>query len=83
MPINIAGTIKLIATIGGVIHDLGSYSAPVLEAITKLREQGPAAADGHELTPAEVVAQIDASRAVAQDIAQTAQAEIDALPTAD
>ncbi|MGE0043688.1 MAG: hypothetical protein AB7H88_22405 [Vicinamibacterales bacterium] len=83
MSVNLTGTIKLIAKIGGVIHDLGAYSAPVLEAITKLREQGPTDADGHELTPAEVVERIEASRAVAQNIAQTAQEELDALPKAD
>jgi len=79
MPFNPAGTIKLIAQIAGVAHELGDYAGPIVNGLIHMREKGPATADGGEMTPAHVQAAIEAALAKAQAIGVTAQQELDAL----
>ncbi len=79
MPFNAAGTIKLIAQIAGVAHELGDYAGPIVEGIVHMRAKAPAYADGTEKTPADILAQIEHAEATAQAIQATAQDELDKL----
>lgn len=83
MGINLLGTIKLVAQIAGVAHEIGEYAAPVVDAFVRLRDKGPATAGGGEETVDEVRAKIDRALLLAGEIKQTGQAELDKLDRKD
>lgn len=72
--------IKVVAQIAGVVHELGEYAPPVIEAITKLRQKGPTRPDnGQEESFEETRAKLRAAIEVAQAIQTDAESELDAL----
>lgn len=79
MPINVPGLIKLVAQIGGVVHEIGEYTAPIVSAIVRQREKGPTRPDGTEAPAADVQATLDRALASAREGKATAEAELDAL----
>lgn len=75
---NLAGTIKLIAQIGGVTQELGEYAAPIVKGLTHMREKAPTTSTGQELTPGDVQGQIDHAIATAASIEEKANRELGA-----
>lgn len=78
-PINLLGTIKLIAQIGNIAAEIGEYAAPIVEHLVTQRAKGPRAADGTERTVAAVQATIDHALRIAREGQAAAQGELDAL----
>lgn len=76
MGANIAGTIKLIAQIAGVAHELGEYAAPIVKGLTELRSKAPTTSTGQDLSPEHVQQQIDHALATAQSIEDKANREL-------
>lgn len=75
-----ANVITLIAQVAGVVHEIGEYSAPVLDHIIKIRSRGPKRPDTDreesvEETGAKIRAAIETAKAGQAD----ARAELDKL----
>jgi len=77
-PINLPNLIKLFATIGNVVQEVGEYSTPIVEAIVKLRDKGPTV-EGSEVSVAEVQAKINHAIGLARRGQAVAQGELDTL----
>ena len=77
--INLPQLLKVIVKIGDVVHEVGEYSAPIVEAIIRMRDKGPTTPEGTETSVVEVQAKINHAIGLARQGQVTAQVELDTL----